>query len=442
MTDKYNVSMFCLYKEVGSDLLVLYNSLKGTGDIKVISKSKHILELLDKDREYFYEDDMDFKWLVDNGYMVKCDVDEKAIRDAMKAHWLEDNYLYLTIHLTQNCNFRCVYCANDFNNEAISQNTQEEIVRFIKKNIHKYAGICISWFGGEPLLEIDIIESMSEKIMSVCKKMRKCYYADITTNGFLLNQQVVEKLSKSCVREICVTLDGTKHNHDKIRRLADGKGTYEKIFSNLISIKNSQISVNVVIRINLTKENIDDFAKYYEEYNAVFGGDKRFTIYVKVVRDWGGQSIEEIRDSLITDIDLLKVYEDYAGCEKEMQLSGIFEQLEFGGMNCFAMKRNFISIYTDGSIGKCERKEKCNILGNIKGIELNSLLLDEWNGIAYRVSNECDNCEISALCFGGTCPRDKLLNKNNGCNESISYTYGLLELYAILHQKGVLQNEQ
>lgn len=435
MTDKYKVSMFCLYKEVDDNFIVLYNSLKGIGGIKVISKSKHMLKLLDRGKEYCYQDDVDFKWLVDNGYMVKSDVDEKAIRDAMKAHWLEDNYLYLTIHLTQNCNFRCVYCANDFNNEVISQDTQENIVRFIKKNIHKYAGVYISWFGGEPLLEIDIIEAMSEKIMAVCRKMRKCYYADITTNGFLLNAQVVKKLSRSCVREICVTLDGTKHNHDTMRRLADGTGTYDKIFSNLVNIKKSQLSVKVVIRVNLTKENINDFAKYYEEYNAAFGGDSRFTIYVKVVKDWGGKSIEEIKDSLISDVNLLKVYKSYIECEKEIQLSGVFEQLEFGGMNCAAMKRNFISIYTDGSIGKCERKEKCNILGNIKNIELNSLLLEEWNGISYRVSNNCDNCEISTLCFGGVCPRDRFLNRNNECVENNSYIYGLLELYAMLWQK-------
>lgn len=52
------------------------------------------------------------------------------------------------------------------------------------------------WFGGEPLLEMNLIQSVSERLMEICRKNRKIYSAQITTNGYTLTEEIFSKLLK------------------------------------------------------------------------------------------------------------------------------------------------------------------------------------------------------------------------------------------------------
>lgn len=438
MCDKYKKSKFNIYDEYGKNDLILYNSLKGVKSIKVVKNGRRLLKWLNEEQEFEYSNDEDFRWLINNGYLVKYDVDEKAIRDAKKAHLLEDNCLYLTIHLTQNCNFRCVYCSNTFTNETLNEKTQKYILSFLQKHIHNYSGVYISWFGGEPLLAINIIDEMSKKIISICEKVKKPYYADVTTNGYLLNYDNFLRLIKCRVREICVTLDGNRDTHNKMRKTANGEDTYERIMDNLTNICKYAVGipVKVVVRVNLTKESIKNFEKYYNEFNTILGKDTRFSIYAKIVRDWGGEKIKEIKELLLAEDYILLLYKQYINCVKDIPLVGCFEQLEFGGMSCTAMRRNSLVVYTNGMIGKCEKMDKKNNIGELekKGIDYNIDITETWNGIAYRMQEKCDDCELSTLCFGGTCPRDKILGKNDICEAKFTYVRNILRCYAMLNE--------
>lgn len=88
-----------------------------------------------------------------------------------------------------------------------------------------YGAVCIcnrinygkkfNWYhSGEPLLAMDIIESMSVRIMEICKKAKRKYISDITTNGYLLSLDVFRKLLDLNVIEYQITIDGPKEIHD------------------------------------------------------------------------------------------------------------------------------------------------------------------------------------------------------------------------------------
>lgn len=438
MHNTYKVSMFCIYRKYRDKDILLYNSLKGINSVRIVKDGIHLMKYLDKNQEYEWHNNVEFMWLVNNGYLIKSNIDEKAIRETRKAQYLENNRLYLTIHLTRDCNFRCVYCSNSFAKESISEATQQGLLNFIRKNIHHYSGICVSWFGGEPLLAIEVIETMTEKIIEVCRKMKKPYFADITTNGYLLSDSNVLRLVNCKVREICITVDGTKDIHNKMRKMKNGEDTYDVIMDNLLSITKSKqkYPIKVVIRINLTKKSLYEFQYYYGELNKIFGKDKRFSLYIKLVKDWGGKGIEIIEGELITDSNRMFLYKQYASCLKNLKISGCFEQLEFGGMTCLAARRHSLVVYTDGMVGKCERKEAINSIGKVtdKGIVYDDEIREMWNGVAYRLEKRCDCCELSTLCFGGTCSRDKILGKHDLCESKFEEVYNLLDLYVLLNE--------
>jgi uncharacterized protein len=80
------------------------------------------------------------------------------------------------------------------------------------------------------------------------------YYSSITTNGFLLEESVVDTLLACDVKTFQVTIDGPKELHDKQRRSKDDKDTYKTIKRNLINMKKKSGNFSVVLRTNVSPE--------------------------------------------------------------------------------------------------------------------------------------------------------------------------------------------
>ena len=79
-----------------------------------------------------------------------------------------DNKLVFTILTTEQCNFRCKYCYEKFKHGQLSDGVIESFIKFIKENIDKYSGVHLRWFGGEPLLGIDVIKKTSKSVQVRC----------------------------------------------------------------------------------------------------------------------------------------------------------------------------------------------------------------------------------------------------------------------------------
>ena len=138
-----------------------------------------------------------------------------------------ENCLRLILLPTEQCNFRCVYCYERFRREKMTAKTQAAIVKYIEDNIHKYNGLILNWFGGEPTEAMDVIENLSVKLIDVCKKNKKAYNAGITTNGYNLTYEIFKKLKKLHVTEYQVTIDGLASIHNAQRVMADGAPTFD-----------------------------------------------------------------------------------------------------------------------------------------------------------------------------------------------------------------------
>ena len=233
---QYQASMFNVLVDE-EDGLYLYNSFKGVGSIRTVAEGarEKVKELL-SGQVVTDNGDALVEKLIKDRYLVPVGYDEKSDREMLAYEYVMDNQLNLVVHTTDACNFRCKYCALDFKTHIIDEEVQEGIVNYVRKNVQRFRGVNIEWFGGEPLLGIEAIVNTSRKLIDICRKAHVPYSASITTNGYLLTEENVKKLLEARVHCFAVTIDGLKTTHDDQRVYLDGGPTWDVIIKNLEGI--------------------------------------------------------------------------------------------------------------------------------------------------------------------------------------------------------------
>lgn len=108
--------------------------------------------------------------------------------------------------------------------------------RFVERRLAsgRYDHLGIAWFGGEPLLAPDIIDELSARFMELAERFGIGYDAMIHTNGYLLDQEMVDFLEARNVRTAIVPIDGMGEAHDATRHLVGGGPTFDVIMGNLL----------------------------------------------------------------------------------------------------------------------------------------------------------------------------------------------------------------
>lgn len=97
--------------------------------------------------------------------------------------------LSLTIQPTANCQFGCHYCGQEHINHQMKKNVESFCLNRIQRvlaMVPRYKKVEITWYGGEPLLGLSVIQSLSYQIQELCREKGKQYRSDMVTNGYLL----------------------------------------------------------------------------------------------------------------------------------------------------------------------------------------------------------------------------------------------------------------
>lgn len=175
--------------------------------------------------------------------------------------------LGLTIAPTMACNFCCPYCyekGQAYTN--MSDDTIEQLVSFVRDNYPNISELFVGWYGGEPLLGLEKIQIITEKLKGAIPEGCE-YRSSIVTNGYLLTPEVAQILKNCGVADAQVTLDGSKKDHDSRRILHSGAPTYDRILAN---VKACADILNISIRSNVDRTNISSAAElldYLEKSN-------------------------------------------------------------------------------------------------------------------------------------------------------------------------------
>ena len=339
-----------------------------------------------------------------NGLLVDYNLDEISEMIDKEKDSKFENCLRLILLPTEQCNFRCVYCYERFRREKMTAKTQAAIVKYIEDNIHKYNGLILNWFGGEPTEAMDVIENLSVKLIDVCKKNKKAYNAGITTNGYNLTYEIFKKLKKLHVTEYQVTIDGLASIHNAQRVMADGAPTFDVIINNLLAIKNNckSSAITFVLRTNFSKNmlnNVDEFCKFLDKY---FSNDKRFKYFWQMVGDYGYVKTEEVRNIFGQSKDYKWLIENYTE-----RFVNDYTQALYGpdGGVCYALKRNQLLIDAAGEIRKCtcDLESEMNHFGTI-GVNFDGAKHEDWlNSRAISRDSQCYFCKKRPLCHNRPC---------------------------------------
>ena len=212
------------------------------------------------------------------------------------ANSLTSEYLELILLPTEQCNFRCTYCYEDFEMGRMDADTITGVKALIENRVPGLRHLHISWFGGEPLAARDIIVDISSHIESLRQKYSSLIYtSSMSTNGSLLVKKTFQKLTSLGVRSYQITLDGDEEVHNRSRLSANGRGTFAKIWQNLLTIRDCHdIDSNILVRIHFSPETYLGLEPLIEKINTELVNDERFSFHFKAIERLGGSLDEEI----------------------------------------------------------------------------------------------------------------------------------------------------
>lgn len=176
----------------------------------------------------------------------------------------------VTIMPTLNCNFSCWYCYEHHHESVMSDECIVSALAFCEKLIGSgVKHFQLDWFGGEPLLYFnDIVYPMSLKIMRMCEKRGVEFMHSITTNGYLIDDDVIEKMKEVGLASFQITLDGGPRYHNRTRFAKTDRETFATIVGNITKLCRAVDGIDMTVRINYTPHNIcslGDIASVFPE---------------------------------------------------------------------------------------------------------------------------------------------------------------------------------
>lgn len=398
-----------------SENFFIANTLSGSADF-ISSKEKALIE-------YAIDTTGEFE---EKGYLTTGEKEKKDFKlayiDFIEKRELDETQLFFVPNYS--CNFACSYCYQE-GYEPVKQKLNTDIIDaffdYVKKEFagrKKY----ITVFGGEPLLpgenQYTLISYFLKKASEVNLDVA------FVTNGYTLSDYL-ELLKTASIREIQVTLDGTKEIHDTRRYLKGKQPTFDKIVSGIDACLDAGININ--LRMVVDKDNIENLADI-----ARFAIDKGWTsspfFKTQIGRNYELHYCNSTPERLFDRATLYaymyrllkehpyiaEFYKPAFSIAKYISENGELPQPLFD--SCPACKTEWAFDYT-GTIYSCTATvgKKGEELGTYYPfVTKNTEVIEEWQNRDITTIDKCTTCSVALACGGGCASVAK--NKNGYVN--------------------------
>lgn len=316
----------------------------------------------------------------------------------------------LCIHICHDCNFRCRYCFADegayhSNREFMSLETAKKAVDFLIENSGKRKVLEMDFFGGEPLMNLDVLKKTVYYAKEQGAKVGKKFLFTTTTNALLLNDETIEFFNEE-MENVVLSLDGRKEVHDAIRKSINGKGTFDLIIDKIKKFISLRGNKSYYVRGTFTAKNLD------------FGKDVLF------IADQGVDSISmepvvtEIPDLQITNEHLPRIKEEYENlCDAYLERLANGQGFNFFHFNidleggpCLSKRvsacgagNEYFSVTPNGDLYPCHQfaGDKNFRMGSVfDGIERPEIR-EKFKNSCVFTRKKCENCFAKFICSGG-----------------------------------------
>ena len=226
--------------------------------LDVFSGSVHIVDDLAYDVIGLYEDKSadEIISLMLEKYSGDSEIDEAEIRDCIAdieelknegKLFTSDDYADLAfdfkarntvvkalcLHVAHTCNLNCEYCfasQGKYHGDRalMSFDVAKQAIDFLIENSGSRRNLEVDFFGGEPLMNFEVVKEITAYCRSIEKEKGKNFRFTLTTNGVLLDDEVIDFANKEC-HNVVLSLDGRKEVHDRLRKTVNGVGSYDVI---------------------------------------------------------------------------------------------------------------------------------------------------------------------------------------------------------------------
>ncbi len=393
--DDLAYDVIALYKEKPKDEIVdlMLSKYKDDSEItreEVLDVFSDV-ESLEKDGKLFTEDEyenlaFDFK---NNNTVIKA----------------------LCLHVSHTCNLNCEYCfasQGKYHGDRalMSLEVGKRAIDFLVENSGTRKNLEVDFFGGEPLMNWDTVKDIVAYARSIEKEKNKNFRFTLTTNGMLIDDDVIEFANKE-MHNVVLSLDGRKEVHDRLRKTVNGKGSYDIIVPKFQEFVRRRGDKGYYIRGTFTHNNVD------------------FTEDIFHMADLGFTelSMEPVVCSpndpyALTYDDLPKIFRQYEilaeyMLEREKQgkpITFYHYMIDLTGGPCIYKRisgcgsgTEYMAVTPWGDLYPCHQfvGDEKYLLGNIYDGVTNKEIQNEFKMCNAYARKECKDCWAKLYCSGG-----------------------------------------
>lgn len=317
----------------------------------------------------------------------------------------------LCLHLAHDCNLRCAYCfagQGPFGGDRslMPLHIGEAAIDFLIKSSENRKNIEVDFFGGEPLLNIDVLKKLVDYGREAATRAGKQIKFTVTTNAVLLNDEIAGYISREGL-SIVLSLDGRQGVNDIMRPFKSGKGSYEVITSNILNFIKKYDYKDYYIRGTFTRNNLDFAA---DVIHIAELGLKNISIEPVV----GGP--EEEYSLRREDIPVLfaeyeKLVRELIVREKQGKGLNFFHfNIDLHGGPCIKKRlsncgagNEYVAVTPDGTIYPCHQlvgRENFK-MGNVVDGQLKKEIVSYFREAHVYNKSQCPDCWAKFHCSGG-----------------------------------------
>lgn len=405
------------------DSLLLYNCL--TNELILLdSTEEKVLYNINTENEIVKA--LIKKWFIvpqDFSESIFCNQINNIMNLAIQSNLKTKPLANYTIFTTTECNARCFYCyeagAKKF---SMSDKVANDVADYIIKHA-KNETIKINWFGGEPLYNFKVIDTIS----SILRKNGASYTSKMVSNGYLFDDNIIARATKLWnLKKVQITLDGTEEIYNKCKAYitTDDISPFRKVIDNIKKLVANDIQVTV--RLNMDNHNYENLFKLVDYLAAEFIDKKNIGVYVKMLYDeFSNMHCEDDRVSLYKKFMELN---DYIYSKNIACTYGLKKFLKY--QNCTADADNATTVLPDGRLGKCEHYIDGNFWGSIYSENKDYEVLNRFKERIPH-TKDCEDCCFLPNCIKlkecsntrVNCGDDEIKLKLYDLNRRISNTY-------------------
>lgn len=385
-----------------------------TYDVISLYEENSADEIISKLKSSYNEDEIrecisEVKELVEDGQLFTEDIYEPFVEKFKEKR--QTVVKALCLHIAHDCNLACKYCfaeEGEYHGRRalMSFEVGKKALDFLVANSGNRVNLEVDFFGGEPLMNWDVVKQLVAYGRSLEEPNNKKFRFTLTTNGVLLNDEVMEFVNKE-MSNVVLSLDGRKEVNDRMRPFRTGKGSYDLIVPKFQKLAESRNQTNYYIRGTFTRNNLD-FSEDVKHFADL--GFKQMSIEPVVGPEEDPYSIREQ--------DIPQIMEEY----DKLALEYIDRYKKGNGFNFFhfmidltqgpcVYKRlsgcgsgtEYLAVTPWGDFYPCHQfvGNEDFLMGNVdEGITKPELVKEFGNCNVYS-KEKCKNCFAKFYCSGG-----------------------------------------